>query len=219
MSQMDCILGVLEKFCLASGQRKNVQKTNVFFSRNVESSRREELLCKSGFSAASGLGRYLGAIPCVGRSKKDSYKDIVQRMSSKLAGWKSSCLSMARRVTLAHSVLGAMSYYHMQYARLPISVCRDMERMQREFFWGSNPDKRKCHLIRWEVIYNPKYMGGLGMKSLNLKNGAFLFKLGWRILNNPNHLWVMVIKESMHGIKTSGKAHPVVAKTRIFGGA
>ncbi|KAJ1405476.1 putative ribonuclease H protein [Sesbania bispinosa] len=43
-------------------------------------------------------------------------------------------------------------------------------------------------------IHQPKNLGGLGFKSLGLVNEAYMVKLGWRMVSQPNLLWVQAIR-------------------------
>lgn len=67
----------------------------------------------------------------------------------------------AVRVTLARSVISSIPLYPMQSTKLPISICKEIEKLQRSFIWGHNSDKRNCHLIDWDTICLPKNYGGL----------------------------------------------------------
>lgn len=68
-----------------SSQKISAQKTAIFFSRNVNQNTRDAIIDLSGFSVAQGLGKYLGSLPNIGRSKKQGFKGIVDRMRSQLA--------------------------------------------------------------------------------------------------------------------------------------
>lgn len=194
VSQMTHVLQVLDVFCSSSGHQINKQKTSIFFSRNVSMELRNDLSSRSGFSLAEGIGRYLGSLPYVGRNKRSRYKTIIDKMQNKLAGWKSQCLSMAGRITLAQSVLGSMTIFNMQHEKFHVTVCREMEKIQRNFVWGSSVEKKKIHLIKWETICLPKYTDGLGFRGLSCMNTVCLLKLCWGVLTDPNALWVRVLK-------------------------
>ena len=43
--------------------------------------------------------------------------------------------------------------------KLPYSVCDDLTRMVRNFYWGSEKGKRKAHWMAWEKIIQPKARG------------------------------------------------------------
>ena len=45
---------------MASGQKINYTKTNIFFSKNVKANLRDKIIEKSGFTPSFDLGMYLG---------------------------------------------------------------------------------------------------------------------------------------------------------------
>ncbi|XP_071708271.1 uncharacterized protein [Rutidosis leptorrhynchoides] len=57
---------------------------------------------------------------------------------------------------------------------------------------------RKMSRVKWDLILASREKGGLGIGSLNSFNLALLLKWWWRLVNNPNALWVQMIK-SIHG--------------------
>lgn len=44
------------------------------------------------------------------------------------------------------------------------------------------------------ILCLPKQLGGLGLRHLDQLNTAFLMKLGWNLLTNPNSLWGQVVQ-------------------------
>ncbi|KAF7807009.1 ribonuclease H [Senna tora] len=129
-----------------------------------------------------------------GRQTKQKYSHIIERMQTKLAGWKANCLSLAGRATLVQSVCSTMLLYHMQHAMLPKGVISEIEKLERAFLWGSSPKKKRLHQISWNKICIPRRLGGLGILSLKDMNLAFLFKLVWQLLTYDNALWVRFFK-------------------------
>jgi hypothetical protein len=193
IEQAHCVMHCLEMFCQASGQRINNQKTQIFFSKNVDNQLRQDILQHTGFIQANSLGRYLGANICPGRTTRGHFSHIINKIQNRLSGWKQQCLSFAGRITLSKSVLSSIPYYHMQYAKIPKTLCDDMEKMQRSFVWGDTDQSRKSHLISWETCCLPKEGGGLGFKRPQLMNEAFLMKILWNLINKPNDLWCKVL--------------------------
>lgn len=61
------------------------------------------------------------------------------------------------------------------------------------FHLGGNEDTRKVHLLSWETLQRRKHQGRLGVCFARQENLAFLTKLGWRILAEPNSLWARVL--------------------------
>lgn len=50
------------------------------------------------------------------------------------------------------------------------------------------------HLVAWENVTKPKKEGGLGIRSMRQSNSAFMAKLGWRVLSEPQSLWSRVLR-------------------------
>lgn len=68
IEQMQKVLKVLEAFGDMSGQKLNVQKTSIFFSKNTDRRVQNEICKLAGFKRMENLGRYLGAFITRGRS-------------------------------------------------------------------------------------------------------------------------------------------------------
>lgn len=60
--------------------------------------------------------------------------------------------------------------------------------------WGSDGGKKKVHLINWETLCKLKKEGGLRLRQAEMMNMAFLAKLGWRAINEPNSLWSRLLR-------------------------
>jgi hypothetical protein len=48
--------------------------------------------------------------------------------------------------------------------------------------------------VKWDVVCQPKRLGGLGVRDLRAVNISMLAKWRWRLLNDDNALWKEVIK-------------------------
>ena len=81
----------------------------------------------------------------------------------------------------------------MQTTVLPAGLCEDIDKIIRRFLWGYNNSNKKIHHVSWLKVCCPKSEGGLGIKPTRLVNQAFMIKLGWRIIKNPQALWVRII--------------------------
>lgn len=123
---------------------------------------------------------------------------MMDKVDTRLEGWKTKHLTLAGRTVLANSVLNAIPYYTMQTMYIPKGVCEAIKRKIRKFIWGKIP-----HLVRWDVITKPKDIGGLSIRNLKDMNLAFLSKLGWRIINDDRSLWTRAITDKyMKGINS-----------------
>ncbi|RYR39566.1 hypothetical protein Ahy_A09g045127 isoform B [Arachis hypogaea] len=146
-TQLQNVIDTMNTFCNASGLKINQAKTSIVFTRNVSNQIKQEMYSISGFKESKELGRYLGAMINNNRKGKDNYKDVMDRVQNKLKGWKSNCLSLAGRITLAQAAISPMLNYEMQHNRIPKGICNDIEKIQRKFIWGDEENKRKMHLV------------------------------------------------------------------------
>lgn len=87
-----------------------------------------------------------------------------------MAGWKTKFLNLAGRTTLAKAVLNSIHTHVMQLHKLPSTVTNRIDKIQRNFIWGTTNVKRKLHLISWDVVTEEKEAGGLGLQKSKTKN-------------------------------------------------
>ena len=99
-----------------------------------------------------------------------------------------------------------LSIYLMSLFWMLRSVSSRLEKIQRDFLWGSSSTDRKIHLIKWKDVCFSKEKGGLCIRSLILMNKALLSKWGWRFLEEDNTTWKNVIS-SKYGIEEGGWFH------------
>ncbi|WJX47132.1 hypothetical protein P8452_33857 [Trifolium repens] len=192
--QMRCVTNTLNQFCSMSGQEVSYEKTSILFSRNVERGLKNKLINMSGFKETSDFGKYLG-VPLNGRApKRSDFQYIIDQVNSKLAAWKANQLSFAGRVTLAKSVIEAVPIYPMMSTKIPKACLDEIHKLQRQFIWGDTDVKRRYHAVGWDDISVPKWMGGLGLRKLNVMNQACLMKLGWKFQTNGEDYWCRVMR-------------------------
>ncbi|KAG7534372.1 Endonuclease/exonuclease/phosphatase superfamily [Arabidopsis thaliana x Arabidopsis arenosa] len=194
VSQIRVIRRVLERFCVASGQKVSLEKSKIFFSGNVNRDLSKRISEESGIKATCDLGKYLGMPVLHKRINKDTFGEVVERVSSRLAGWKGRLLSLAGRITLTKSVLSSIPVHSMSTISLPKSTLNSLDRASRSFLWGSTAEKKRQHLMSWKRICRPKGEGGLGIRPAGVMNKALLAKVGWRIIHDRESLWARIMR-------------------------
>lgn len=159
-------------------KRVNFQKSKFNASPSVP---RREILKYSaiyGMSDTKDLGTYLG-IPIIhGRVKKNHFNFIINKVQRKLAGWKAKVLSLACRATIVQSVTSMIPNYIMLVHKIPMSICKDVDRINKNFLWGETGEKKKVHLMKWQKVCTPKNMGGLGIRNRGNNNKGMVSKIG-----------------------------------------
>ena len=98
-------------------------------------------------------------------------------MKKKLAGWKANLLSMVGRAVLIQSSLSTVPAYVMQCAHLPERILSGIDRVNRNFLWGTSNASRKIHWVGWQKVTKSKEEGGLGFQTAKGQNIALLAKL------------------------------------------
>ena len=193
--QAAVIKDCLDRFCAASGQKVSLAKSTIYFSPNVPTSVQQDISTNLGMLVTEDLGIYLGMPTITSRITKDTFAHLCEKIDRRLTGWKSKYLSLAGRITLAKSTLTTMATYSMQTAKIPRTTCEAIDKKVRRFIWGDDENKNHIHLISWDTLQRPRNEGGVGLRSTRQANSAFLTKLGWRVLTEPNALWSRVLRQ------------------------
>lgn len=86
LEQLNVVMGCLDLFCKAFGQRINFQKSQLFCSVNVNMNLATSLFAASNIPLNTDLGRYLGVPSIHERVNMASFGSIMERMSARLEG-------------------------------------------------------------------------------------------------------------------------------------
>ena len=139
------------------------------------------------------IDKYLGCPVINGRVTKNTFIDTINKTRNQLTKWKANSLSQAGRTTLIKANLAMKPSFIMQNFMLPRSVHLEMDKINREFFWNKGTDYKP--LIGWDDICKPYDKGGLGIRKTENMNKALQMKLLWKILSEPENIWVRIIQE------------------------
>lgn len=83
--------------------------------------------------------------------------------------------------------------YYMSLFPVPKGVIDSIIKIQRQFLWNGDNEKKLFPLISWQVMELSKQIGGLGIGNILNRNISLLFKWWWRYLTDPQALWRKVI--------------------------
>lgn len=73
-------------------------------------------------------------------------------------------LNLAGRTVLAKATLNNILSHVMQYISIPFRTTYSINKIQRDFSWGTSTEKRKIHLIGWDTITRNNGAWGLGIQ-------------------------------------------------------
>ena len=84
---------ILELYEVASGQKINADKSSIFFSHNAPSGLKYEVLEILGPMQDQRHSKYLGLPSIIGKSKKEIFAEVKEKVGKKLSGWNEKLLS------------------------------------------------------------------------------------------------------------------------------
>ena len=80
--------------------------------------------------------KYLGLTMVGGNSKVGTFKELQERITKKVMGWKEKTISKSGRETLIKLVAQAIPTYSMSIFKIPRSVCEDINSVLAKYWWG-----------------------------------------------------------------------------------
>jgi hypothetical protein len=153
------IQSLLDRYCLASGQRINWDKSSIFFSKGCPSSVREGIKTALDVHSETWKEKYLGMPSDVGRSRSGAFKYIKDRIWSRIQGWLEQLLSAEGKDILIKSVAQAVPIFSMACFKLPRGLCLHINSMLSKFLWGIREGERKPSWVSGETCANPRIWG------------------------------------------------------------
>jgi ribonuclease HI len=185
---------VIEEYANGTGQLINPNKCSIIFSAACPQDTQEEVrsilqIVNSGFEE-----KYLGLPTPDGRMHKGRFVNLQSRLCKFLMDWGDSLHSQSAREILIKAIAQAVPTYVMGVFKLPFSVCDDLTKLIRDYWWGVERGKRKTHWVNWNTMMRSKMQGGMGFRDMRLFNQALLARQAWRLLAFPDSLCARVLK-------------------------
>jgi hypothetical protein len=146
--------------------------------------------------------RYLGIPIHHCRLTSKEWKCIEDRFENKLSCWKGTLLSYGGWLILINSVLTSMPMFLLSFFEVPVGVRKRLDFYRSRFFWQTDENRTKYRLDNWNIICRPKDQGGLGIKSLELKNKCLLSKWLYRLAVERDGVWLQLLRNKYLHSKT-----------------
>lgn len=193
LSDAEEVVRILNRYAQASGQIINLEKSTMMFSPGTSATTRIEIQNLLGIQVVPKFDKYLGMPTVVGRSKKEVFSFLLDRVWDRIKNWNERDFSMAGREVLIKAVLQAIPTYVMSCFRLPTTLLQDIERTVRQFWWGSGAT-RSIHWLPWGTMCRSKKVGGMEFRDLECFNLSMLAKQAWRLVTGPDRLLSRLLK-------------------------
>ncbi|GLT60757.1 hypothetical protein SLA2020_335100 [Shorea laevis] len=136
-SEATTILNCLNTYAGWSGQKVNLSKSSIFFSKNCTPSSISSIHNILNLRHIPSKAKHHSLPLFFQRNKSSSFEDLKQNILSRISSWKTKLLSQAARTTLIKSVANVIPSYSMSLFLLPKAFCNNIEALLRKFWWGS----------------------------------------------------------------------------------
>ncbi|XP_040987781.1 uncharacterized protein LOC121235500 [Juglans microcarpa x Juglans regia] len=169
---------LLNSYEAASGQKLNIDKSAIFFSKNTRVDAELAILSTTRMKEAKSFEKYLGLPSYVEKQKMTAFRPILDSIRNRMQSWKVKFLSKAGKEVLLKSVVQAIPTYCMSIFKLSRTILMAINKLMQKFWWGSRGDRIKTHWISWKLLRKSKLEGGLGYRDFEDFNVALLAKEG-----------------------------------------
>ncbi|KAL0926287.1 hypothetical protein M5K25_002504 [Dendrobium thyrsiflorum] len=145
---------IVVDFCGWTGQRININKSQIIFGKAVKRSLKRKVSRNLGFKVVKEM-HYLGIKIMMRRLGVADFQEMLNHVLDKLNGWG--------RITLAKSSLLSMPNFIVMHSLVPKRVLYELDKICRDFIWHKPNGERGLHYVAWEEMCKLRSAGGLGM--------------------------------------------------------
>jgi hypothetical protein len=196
-AQASVIKNVLNTYATATGQLMNPAKCSILFAECCPGNTVQEVKSILEVTQEVFDPKYLGLPVPEGRMNKGKFQSLQAKLSKRLIDWAERYASSGAKEVPIKAIAQAIPTYVMSIFKLPFSVCDELTKMIRQYWWGVENGKRKMAWISWDTMILPKTHGGMGFRDMRMFNQALLAKQAWRLLDNPDSLCARLLRAKL----------------------
>jgi hypothetical protein len=158
-----------------SGLKINYQKSEIFVLE-ATTKKQKEVADLFNCNIGSFPMKYLGVMLDRYYMSSLDFAYVYQKVEKRVPTWQSCLLSYGGKMILTESCLSSIPNYVMGVFHLKGEAHHKMETARSNFFWHGPGQKKKYHMMRWDVLATPKFAGGLGFTDTRVMNQCLLSK-------------------------------------------
>lgn len=119
-----------------------------------------------GMRVVEVIENYLGLPFLIRKNKTNAFQHIIDKFLNRIKGRSKRLLSYDGKKVFSKFVLQYLPTYSLSIFLVPKGIVDAMVAKMRNFWWESK--KRGCGwvMLKWEALFLPKGMGGLGFRDL-----------------------------------------------------
>ncbi|KAM2958015.1 hypothetical protein FF2_024930 [Malus domestica] len=189
------VVKILEAYGKESSQIINLERSSIFSGKGCPKKEKKHIVTRMNIQAKEGFGKYLGIQADFGHSKKAVFESVRRGIESQIDGWAEQFLSPTGKEVLIKSVAMPMPNHAMACFKLPVSTCKELERIIAQFWCRGQEKDNGCHWVAWEKLTMRKKDGRLGFRDLIGFNLAMLAKVSLRVLHTPDSMLGVVLRD------------------------
>ena len=189
---------ILYDFCQQSGQTPNLQKSYIYFSKNVPDTIRDQIKDIFPMLDLQPNTMHLGH-PMIfsHRDKNRAYNFIYNKFFAKFGFLKANKLNHAGRLQYIKSVLASIPIYYMSIILFSKGFIEKINTIIRKFWWSGVQEEQVTSPIAyrsWDDICKSTDQGGLGIRDMEAVSHSLIIHSAWNIATNKNPFLTAILK-------------------------
>jgi hypothetical protein len=197
-AEAQTIKDILTDFCQQSGQCPNLQKSSIFFGKNVPHNIRQQIKTLFPVSDLHPNTMLLGHPMILShKDKNKAYEFMYNKYMAKFGTIKANNLNHAGQLQYIKSVLSSIPIYYLSTILFSKTFIEKINSIIRRFWWAGVQEEDSSSPIAyrsWDDICKPTDLGGLGIRDLHIVNKSLIMHSSWNIATNKNPFLSNVLK-------------------------
>ena len=143
VEQAQVIKSVITSFETCTRQLLSPSKCSMLVNEDLDQSISDQVGYVLGVERVDFKAKYLGLPTPSGRVRRGLFQPLEERFHKRMVAWKEKYLSAAGKEVLIKSVAQALPIYIMSVFKLPLTLCDELMKQVRAFWWGAENGRRK----------------------------------------------------------------------------